>query len=310
MTLQQAVVHFSNPDNCIAYMVQQRWPDGVVVCPTCGRKDVSWLANQRKWQCKSKHTKRQFSAKTGTIFEDSPLGLDKWILATWMITNCKNGVSSYEIARNIGVTQKSAWFMLHRIRLAMKDTAPALLGGGGDNPVEIDETYIGPKPKNMHKDKLPQVARKTVVMGMLARGTREVRAKVIPNAKRDSLQKEILARVGFGSTIYTDQHTGYIDLAKQNFIHATVNHMTEYVRGDVHTQSIENFWACLKRCLAGTYVAVEPFHMDAYLDEQVFRFNNSRKMTDAGRFKKVIGQVAGKRLTYAELTGKVGAAAF
>jgi transposase-like protein len=310
MTLQQAIQHFSNPDNCVKYMVEQRWPDGVVVCPTCGRRDVSWLATQRKWQCKSRHSKRQFSAKVGTIFEDSPLGLDKWILATWMITNCKNGVSSYEIARNIGVTQKSAWFMLHRIRLAMRDESPAMIGGGGDNPVEIDETYIGPKPKNMHKNKLPQLARKSVVMGMLDRGAREVRAKVVPNAKRETLQKEILERVGFGSTIYTDQHAGYMDLKHQQFIHDTVNHAVEYVRGEVHTNSLENFWSCLKRTLNGTYVAVEPFHLDAYVDEQVFRFNNRKGKNDEQRFAKVLSQVAGKRLTYAELAGKVGETAF
>jgi len=199
MTLQQAIQHFSNPDNCVKYMVAQRWPDGVVVCPTCGRKDVSWLANQRKWQCKSKHVKRQFSAKVGTIFEDSPLGLDKWILATWMITNCKNGVSSYEIARNIGVTQKSAWFMLHRIRLAMKDEGQHVpLGTNGRHtPVEVDETFIGGKPHNKHLGKR-QRKDKAIVMGMLDRSTRQIRAKVIPNVKRETLQTEILKNVGLG----------------------------------------------------------------------------------------------------------------
>src|SRR5271155_2541633 len=130
-TLQNAILHFSNPDNCIAYMVAMRWPDGVVVCPSCGRNDVSWLANQRKWQCKSKHEKRQFSAKVGTIFEDSPLGLNKWLMAGWMLANCKNGVSSYEIARDLGVTQKSAWFMLQRLRLAMREPDGSKLGGAG-----------------------------------------------------------------------------------------------------------------------------------------------------------------------------------
>jgi transposase-like protein len=189
-TLQQAIQWFSNEENCIAYMVQQRWPDGVVICPTCGRKDVSWLANQHKWQCKSKHTKRQFSAKVGTIFEDSPIGLDKWLMATWMLTNCKNGISSYEIARALGITQKSAWFMLHRIRLAMKEEPKHPMGWTPNDPVEIDETYIGGDPKNMHRSKRlarKQEDHKAIVMGMLTRGTREVRAKVIPQRKARDL---------------------------------------------------------------------------------------------------------------------------
>jgi hypothetical protein len=310
-TLHEATRFFSNPDNCIAYMVAQRWPDGVVICPTCGRNDVSWLAKQKKWQCKSKHTKRQFSAKVGTIFEDSPIPLDKWLMAVWLITNCKNGVSSYEIARDLGVTQKSAWFMLHRIRVAMKEEKHFLtLGGNWNNPVEVDETYIGGKAQNKHLDKRPQVHNKTIVMGMLARETREIRAKVIPQARRDILQGEILKNVGWNSHIFTDGHLGYEGLDKlKNFTHKTVNHMNEYVRGRVHTQGIENFWSLLKRGLAGTYVAVEPFHLDAYVDEQVFRYNNRKNKNDGQRVQKVLSQVAGKRLTYEELTGKVGAAA-
>jgi transposase-like protein len=310
MTLQQAIQHFSDPDNCVKYMVEQRWPDGVVVCPTCGRRDVSWLANQRKWQCKSRHAKRQFSAKVGTIFEDSPLGLDKWILATWMITNCKNGVSSYEIARNIGVTQKSAWFMLHRIRLAMKDESPARTMGQAGKPVEVDETFIGGKAKNKHLSARKQDEPKMVVMGMLDRSSREVRAKVVPNAKRETLQAEILKNIVKVGTVYTDGHVGYDQLNQLRYIHETVNHVNEYVRGNVHTQGIENFWSCLKRTLTGTYVAVEPFHLDSYVDEQVFRFNNRKGKNDEQRFKKVLSQVAGKRLTYAELAGKVDETAF
>lgn len=324
MTLQEAIVHFSNPDHCIAYMVEQRWPDGVA-CPTCGRKDVSWLANQRKWQCKSKHPKRQFSAKTGTIFEDSPLSLDKWILATWMVTNCKNGVSSYEIARSIGVTQKSAWFMLHRIRLAMKDEAPALLGGSEGGAVEVDESFVGSDPKNWSKAKREKhrkevrparvrtyqnrFTHKTAIIGMIDRNSRQVRAKVVPNVKRETLQKEILDTIEFGSKVYTDSAVAYTSL-KDQYVHETVNHAVQYVNGQVHTNSLENFWSLMKRNLAGTYVAVEPFHLDRYLDEQVFRFNNRLGMNDEQRFAQVLSQVAGKRLTYAEVTGKVGETAF
>ena len=311
-TLQEAIVHFSNPDNCIAYVKAMRWPDGVVVCPSCGRNDVSWLANQKKWQCKSKHSKRQFSAKVGTIFEDSPIALDKWLMTAWMITNCKNGISSYEIARSIGVTQKSAWFMLHRLRLAMKDDHKNTMGGHWQNPIEIDEAYIGGKAKNKHLGSRKQEEKKTIVMGMLDRETRQVRAKVIPQAKRTVLQGEILKNVGFNAHVFTDGHPGYDGLDKlKNFTHKTVNHINEYVNGRVHTQGIENFWSLLKRGLTGTYVAVEPFHLDAYVDEQVFRFNNcGKKMNDGKRFEKVLSQVAGKRLTYAEVTGKVSETEF
>ena len=239
-TLQEAILHFSNEDTCIAYMKAMRWPDGVVVCPTCERNDVSWLANQKMWQCKSKHTKRQFSAKTGTIFEDSPLGLDKWLMAAWMISNCKNGVSSYEIAKAIGVTQKSAWFMLHRLRVAMKEEHKHTFGGHWQNPIEVDETYVGGKAKNKHLSQRQQTERKTIVMGMLNRETRQIRAKVIPAAKREVLQAEILKHIGFNAHVFTDGHVGYEGLDKlKNFTHKTVNHINEYVNGRVHTQGIE-----------------------------------------------------------------------
>ena len=218
-TLQDAILFFANPDNCVAYMVAQRWPDGIVVCPTCGRNDVSWLAKQRKWQCKSKHVKRQFSAKVGTIFEDSPLGLDKWLMATWMITNCKNGVSSYEIARNLDVTQKSAWFMLHRIRVAMGDTDAGKMGGNG--PIEIDETFVGGKVKNMHKSRRVKGMNysagngKTIVMGMLERGGK-VRAGVIADRKLHNMQPVIDDNINPGSHIITDEHTNYPIIAGEN----------------------------------------------------------------------------------------------
>jgi len=298
-TLQAAILFFANPDNCVAYMVAQRWPDGVVVCPTCGRNDVTWLKAQRKWQCKSKHTKRQFSAKVGTIFEDSPLGLDKWLMATWMLTNCKNGVSSYEIARDLGVTQKSAWFMLHRIRVAMGDDDGGKLGGNG--PVECDETFVGGKVKNMHKSKRVKGLNysagngKTIVMGMLERGGK-VRAGVIADRKSHTMRPALHNNVEAGSHIITDEQV--------------INHIDGYVREHIHTNGIENFWSCLKRGLNGTYISVEPFHLDAYVAEQVFRFNNRHKNTDATRFAKVISQVTGKRLTYAEVTGKVAETTF
>jgi transposase-like protein len=232
--------------------------------------------------------------------------------------NCKNGISSYEIARDLKVTQKSAWFMLHRIRVALESGSFTKLGGGGE-PVEVDETFVGGKIKNMHKsrarEKFKGVPRagasgKAIVMGMRDRETRQVRAKVIPNVKRETLQNEILANVAKDSLVYTDAFVGYHSLAEKEFVHDTVNHLDEYVRGQVHTQGIENFWSLLKRSLNGTYVAVEPFHLDAYVVEAVFRFNNratkDNPLNDADRFALAVSQVAGKRLTYAELTGKEG----
>src|SRR5713101_4271140 len=208
-TLQAAIVHFSDPDNCLAYMIRLRWPDGVVTCPTCGRTDVVFLKNQRKWQCKSVHKTRQFSAKVGTVMEDSPIPLDKWLTAVWMLVNCKNGISSYEVAKAIGVTQKSAWFMMHRIRVALRSGSLMKMGNDGGE-VEADETFVGGKMQNMHKNRRKELHRvrsesvdaqgfahlgKTAVMGVLDRESRKVRALVVPNVKRETLQYEILNQV-------------------------------------------------------------------------------------------------------------------
>ena len=302
-TLQEAVVFFSNPDNCLSYLVARRWPDGVV-CPTCGRDDVSFLAKQRKWQCKSAHAKRQFTAKVGTIFEDSPLGLDKWLVAVWMITSCKNGVSSYEVHRAIGVTQKTAWFMLQRIRLAMQ-TGSFMKKMSGD--IEVDETAIGGLSRNMHKSVRARRIKgtgglgKMAVMGLLERHG-EVRAQVVPNVQMATLQPILRSHVEAGSQVFTDKWVSYNGL-DADYIHQVINHAEEYVRGNVHTNGIENFWSLLKRTIKGTYVSVEPFHLFRYLDEQSFRFN-TRKSGDGERFRKAMDQIVGKRLTYAEVTGK------
>jgi transposase-like protein len=310
-TLQQATVYFADPDNCVSFLVARRWPDGVVLCPVCGSDAVSYVPTRRVWQCKTRHPKSQFSIKVGTIFEDSPISLDKWLMAMWMIANCKNGISSHEIARTLGVTQKTAWFILHRVRLAMKNDTNEKMGGNG--PIEVDETNVGPKPQKMHRDKRLKMHedrgyKKAIVMGMLDRESRQVRAMVVPNVKRETLQNEILEQIERGSTVYTDGYPAYDHLSAEDYIHATVNHVEEYVRGQVHTQGIENFWALLKRGLRGTYVAVEPFHLDAYVDEQVFRFNNratrDNPLNDADRFALVVNQIVGRRVTYAELTGK------
>jgi len=307
-TLQEAIIYFADADNCLRYMVAHRWPDGVV-CPTCGRTDVTYLPTQKKWQCKSGHAKRQFTAKVGTIFEDSPLGLDKWLPAVWIITSAKNGVSSCEIARSLGITQKTAWFMLHRIRLAMQNGSLMKLGGGGGTEVEADETFIGGKARNMHLSVKQRritgtgTKDKTAVMGILERGG-HVRTIVVPNRKKLALQAEVKKHVEAGSALYTDALLSYEGLAT-DYAHKVVDHAVEYVNGRIHTNGLENFWSLLKRGINGTYVSVEPFHLFRYLDEQTFRYNNRKNMNDADRFSAVLSQVAGKRLTYAEVTGKV-----
>ena len=317
-TLQDAVILFRDTDTCIQYLAAKRWPDGVAVCPICGERGVPYVEARRVWQCKNRHSKCQFSVKVGTIFEESPIALGKWLTAMWMVANCKNGVSSHEIARSVGVTQKTGWFMLHRIRLALGYEQPHQLGGEDGGPVEVDEIFVGGKPKNMHASRRRRMMTaehgnngKAIVMGMLDRELRQVRAKVIPNVKRDTLQAAILDEIEKGSTVYTDQWPGYDKLAAQEYVHETVNHMLEYVRGHVHTQGIHNFWSLLKRSLSGTYVAVEPFHLDRYVGEQMFRYNNratkDNPLTDADRFALAVSQIVGKRLTYAELTGRVDA---
>src|SRR6185436_11098800 len=270
-TLQQAIVFFSNPDNCQSYMVAVRWPDGKVTCPTCGSEKVTYLAKQRRWKCYGKHPKPQFSVKVGTIFEDSPLGLDKWMMAMWLIANCKNGVSSCEIARDLGITQKSAWHMLQRIRLAMRVGSFEKLGGH----VEVDETFIGGKARNMHRaDRARKIhgtggMGKVAVMGLLERHG-EVRTMVVPNVKRKSLRKEINTHIEPGAMVYSDALKSYNDL-NYDYIHNVINHAEKYVEGNVHTNGIENFWSLLKRTIGGTYISVEPFHLFRYLDEQAFK---------------------------------------
>jgi transposase-like protein len=312
-SLKDAITYFSDPIRCREYMVAHRWPDGVE-CPRCGSRDVLFLEKYNRWHCRAKHDAPQFTLKTGTVMEDSPIGLDKWLPAFWLLANCKNGISSYELHRAIGVTQKTAWFMLQRIRLAMEGGISGKLGGP-DGTVEVDEAFMGPKPNRMHKERRLKLKKalyagsKATVMGMLDRESRQVRAKLIPNVRREVLQSEILNEIQPGSKVYTDGWAGYDGMAKE-YVHETVNHMKEYVRGEVHTQGIENFWSLLRRSLSGTYIAVEPFHLDRYLAEQVFRYNNratkDNPLTDADRFTLAVSQIVGKRLTYAELTGKVG----
>jgi len=332
-TLLEAITYFSDYDNCRKFMVAVRWADEVVRCPHCGNDKVTYLEKARLYFCPTKHPKQKFSLKVGTIFEDSPIGLDKWLPAAWLIANCRNGISSYEIARALGVTQKSAWHMAHRLRVAMAGGSSKKLGGSNGEVVEIDEVYIGGDLKNKHlkvrkvprfienekrqmvpnskfKNRQGRATEKVPVFGIIDRTTRQVRTQVLPGVKREVLMDAILENIETGSTIYSDGLTEYKSLKTMNFIHETVNHLNEYVRGEVHTQGIENYWALLKRGLKGTYIAVEPFHLHRYADEQAFRYNNSVRKTDGDRFKKLLSQIVGKRLTFADLTGKEAGEAF
>src|ERR1700674_31574 len=316
LTLQQAIKHYSDEQACIDAVAKMRWPDGVPVCPACGHKEHYYLKTQRRWKCKECY--KQFSVKLDTVFEESPLPLTKWLPALWMLCNCKNGISSYELSRDLGVSQKAAWFMLQRLRLALQDGSLVKIGGSGAE-VEVDETFIGGKARNMHKSRRIKTKvregnwGKTVVMGMLERGG-HVKAQVVPNRRKPALHAAVAENVATGTQLYTDEHNGYMDMSPE-YVHSVVNHLENYVDGRIHTNGMENFWSLLKRGLNGTYVAVEPFHLFRYVDEQVFRYNHRKgadgsKMSDSDRFQLALSQIAGKRLTFAEVTGKVGETAF
>lgn len=305
--LMEAIRYFEDEQRCRDFVAGLRWPDGVT-CPRegCGSKAVQFIATRGIWRCKT--CKRQFSVKVGTIFEDSPIGLDKWLTALWLITSSKKGISSYQIARDLGITQKSAWFMDHRLRLAMRtETFNKPLAG----EVEVDETFIGGKETNKHADKRTikkhpskrggGTEGKAIVMGLLQRDG-EFRAAVVPSTRKGDLQAQVRQHVATGTNLYTDAHGSYRGLAGE-YQHGVVDHASEYVRGRIHVNGVENFWSLLKRGLTGIYHSVEVEHLDRYLDEFSYRYN-TRKVTDAQRFRASVPRIAGKRLTYAELTAK------
>jgi len=316
-TLQQAVVYFADPDRCLQAAVELRWQGKPVTCPTCGSMDVHFIATRRIWRCKTLHAQRQFSVKVGTVMEDSPLGLDKWMVAIWLLTAAKNGISSYELHRALGITQKSAWFMLHRIRLAMQGRPGPFSGH-----IEADETFIGGRARFMHKGRKARMLKgrqsgtmgKTAVFGVLERNSAvrksRVVTQVVPNIRRRNLQLELRKQVTMDgkSTLYTDALKSYEPTTPKGwrpsdlYIHKVIDHAKSYAEGEVHTNGMENFWSLLKRTIKGTYVSIEPFHLFRYLDEQAFRFNE-RDLTDRERFTRAANAIIGKRLTYKALTG-------
>ena len=304
-TLQEAITYFADKTRGLDFMISLRWKSGKVTCPHCESEKVSFLTTRSKWKCMT--CKKQFSAKVGTIMEDSALGYDKWFPAFWLIANAKNGISSYEIHRALGVTQKTAWFLLHRIRLALQNGTIVKMGG----TVEVDESFIGGAARFMHKARRKAKGIKTgpchltPVQGLLERhagGKSRVILKVMKNRREIEATKHVKEYVLKDSHVYTDKLASYQNLGEE-YTHKVIDHAEKYVDGVVHTNGIENFWSLLKRTIKGTYVSVEPFHLGRYLDEQAFRFNE-RDDTDSGRFLTAVKGIFGKGLTFASLTGK------
>lgn len=302
-TLQECIRYFADEDRALDFMRLIRWPDGIVKCPRCGSEDIAFMAARRLWRCRA--DKAQFGVKIGTIMEDSPINLDKWLCAFWLIVNAKNGISSYELHRALGLTQKTAWFLLHRIRLAMQDGSIEKFSGR----VEADETYIGAKARNLHKNKKTGktgMVGKTAVLGLLEREAGDkpsrVRCKVMNRVRVPDIDPTVRANVEKGSEIITDKFSSYYRLPDE-YVHSVIDHAVSYAEGHVHTNCLENFWSLLKRSIRGTYVNVEPFHLFRYLDEQAFRFNE-RKDNDAGRFVKAVSGYIGKGLRYSKLIGQ------
>lgn len=300
--LMAAVRHYSNPLTCVEEVASVKWPNGQPVCPRCSSKKASFLKTRLMWKCLA--CKKQYSVKVGTIFEDSAVGLDKWLCAMWMLANCKNGVSSYEVANALEVTQKTAWFMLQRIRYAMHTGSINKMSG----TVEADETFIGGAARFMHKHRREDKIHgrgpmgKEIVFGLLERKTGRVHIEHVETRRKGELTAVVKQHVRKGAEVITDELLSY-DALNSDYAHKVINHAEQYVDGHVHTNRMENFWSLLKRSIKGTYVSVEPFHLFRYLDEQSFRYNE-RKDTDVERFHKVLGSVAGKRLTWNTLTSQ------
>lgn len=296
-----AAMRYYDAETARAYITSIKWPDGPC-CPKCGSVNVAEIPTRARFRCRERGCRTQFSLITGTIMESTHLRLDQWIAAVWMIANCRNGVSSCEIARTIGCKQQSAWHLLHRVRHILAPETEGQFKG----EVEADETFVGGLFKFMSESRRKRAENngrpngKSVVHAMKERETGMIRAEVIPAAKLEYVRDAVMENVAEGSTLYTDSARVY-DWAAQVYKHETVNHNVEYVRGRCHTNGLENYFNCLRRGLKGTYIKAHHEHLTAYVNEQTYRFNR-RKDSDWQRFDRAMRQIVGKRLTYKELT--------
>lgn len=296
----EAVRYFSDLDRAEDYIKSIKWPNGPV-CPGCGSQNVGHIASRRRYQCREKGCRKQFSLATGTIMESTHLRLDQWCVAAWMLINCRNGVSSCEIARTIGCKQQSAWHLLHRLRALFTQEYTEKFRG----LCESDETFIGGLFKFMSAERRERARQrgqkgKAVVHAIKERRSGMVRAEVIPAARTEYVRDAVLEHVKTGSRLYTDESMVY-DWADSCYIHRTVNHQERYVQGTVHTNGCENFFNCLRRACKGTYIKPTAEHLPSYVDEAVFRFN-IRHESEWARFDTAMRRIVGKRLTYSELT--------
>ncbi|MBL0129360.1 MAG: IS1595 family transposase [Flavobacteriales bacterium] len=302
-TLIQLQDHFASEQVCRDHLAALRWgADGIPCCPFCGVVGAYSIEKGKRFKCKDKGCAKKFSVTVGTVFENTKLPLRVWFAAIYLACNSSKGVSSLQLSRNLGITQKTGWFLLCRIREMLIERTPTLLHG----VVEADETYIGGAETNKHAVKRTEGMYggkgKAPVLGILERDGRVV-VKPIENSKRATIQPIVRQHVAIGSVLSTDEHTGYKGMRK-TYSHITVNHHTgEYVKGNAHTNGIENFWSLMKRGINGIYHQVSPKHLHRYCDEYAYRFNN-RLARQEDKFNTAVFQADGRRLTYRLLIGK------
>ena len=287
---------FPDDETAERWFVQQRWPDGVI-CPFCDSKRITDNSARESMPYRCKDCKKRFSVKTDSVMHSSKIGYQKWAIAIYLVTTSLKGVSSMKLHRDLGITQKAAWHMLHRIREAYSDEY-----GPFDGEVEVDETYMGGRKRNKHASKKLNAGRgpvgKTAVVGMKDRESKQVTAEVVPTTDRQTLQMFVIDNTTEEATVYTDNAGAYRNLPRR---HGIVNHgIGEYVRAQIHTNGVESFWATLKRGVMGTYHHMSPKHLHRYVDEFSGRHNN-RPLDTEEQMKSLVEGAAGKRLRYEDL---------